>query len=62
MEATAKLRFVRMSPQKGRLVADMIRGRKVSVAEGILKFTTKKSARIIEKVLKSAKANGKSVV
>jgi large subunit ribosomal protein L22 len=57
MEAVARLRFVRMSPQKGRLVADMIRGRKVSEAEGILRFTPKKSARIIEKLLKSAKAN-----
>jgi large subunit ribosomal protein L22 len=57
MEAVARLRFVRMSPQKGRLVADMIRGRKVSDAEGILQFTNKKSARIIEKLLKSAKAN-----
>jgi len=57
MEAVAKARHIRMSPQKARIVADMVRGRKASDALGILYFTPKKPARIIEKILKSALAN-----
>lgn len=57
MEATAKTRFVRISAQKARLVADMIRGRKVDEALNVLDYTPKKAARIIAKTLRSAVAN-----
>jgi large subunit ribosomal protein L22 len=57
METNAKLYGVRLSAQKGRLVADMIRGLSVEKALNVLAFTPKKGARIIKKVLESAIAN-----
>ena len=57
METRAKLYGVRLSAQKGRLVADMIRGLTVERALNLLSFTPKKGARIIKKVLESAIAN-----
>jgi large subunit ribosomal protein L22 len=57
METKAVLKFVRISPQKARLVVDMVRGKKVEEADRILTFTEKKAARIIKKVVKSAVAN-----
>ena len=57
METKARLRGARMSAQKGRLVADMIRGQPVERALNILAFTPKKAAGIIKKVLESAIAN-----
>ena len=57
MEVAARLRFARISPQKGRLVADQIRGLPVGKALEILAFSPKKSAEIIKKVLESAIAN-----
>jgi len=57
MNTTAKLRGVRLSAQKGRLVADLIRGKPVENALNILQFSPKKSATIIRKVLESAIAN-----
>jgi large subunit ribosomal protein L22 len=57
MQTTAKLRGVRLSAQKGRLVADLIRGKSVEQALNILQFTPKKAAVIIRKVLESAIAN-----
>ncbi len=57
MEATAKLKFVRTSPRKTRLVADLIRRKNIGKALNILHFTNKLAARIVEKVLKSAIAN-----
>lgn len=56
-ESVAKLRFARVSPQKVRLVADQVRGMGVEQALDLLKFETKKSARIVHKVLESAIAN-----
>ncbi|MFI0546094.1 MAG: 50S ribosomal protein L22 [Brachymonas sp.] len=57
METKATLRGVRLSVDKGRLVADMIRGKKVDQALNILAFTQKKAAGIVKKVLESAIAN-----
>jgi large subunit ribosomal protein L22 len=57
METKAILRGVRLSEQKGRLVADLIRGKKVDQALNTLAFTPKKAAQIIKKVLESAIAN-----
>src|SRR5437660_10177878 len=57
METRAVLRGVRLSVDKGRLVADLIRGKKVDQALNILEFTQKKAALIIKKVLESAIAN-----
>ena len=57
MQTQAKLYGVRLSVQKGRLVADMIRGQSVEKALNILSFAPQKGARIIKKVLESAIAN-----
>jgi large subunit ribosomal protein L22 len=57
MNVQAKLIGVRLSAQKGRLVADLIRGKKVDQALDILTFNPKKGATIIKKVLESAIAN-----
>jgi large subunit ribosomal protein L22 len=57
MQVSANLLGVRLSAQKGRLVADLIRGKKVDHALNILTFTPKKGATIIKKVLESAIAN-----
>ena len=57
MNVAAKLRYARVSPQKCRLVADMVRGKPVGEALQTLSFTPKKAARIVKKVLESAIAN-----
>lgn len=57
MEVSAILRGTRLSAQKGRLVADQIRGLPVERALNILAFSPKKGAAIIKKVLESAIAN-----
>jgi len=57
IEAHAMAKYVRMSPQKVRLVVDLIRGQKAEDALQILRFTRKRAARDIEKVLRSAIAN-----
>ncbi len=60
MEARAILKFIRVSPRRVRLVIDQIRGKKVEEALDILKFTPKRSAAIVAKVLRSAIANAES--
>lgn len=57
MRASAVLRYVRVSPQKARLVIDQIRGLPVARALEILRFSTKRAARPIMKTLESAIAN-----
>ena len=57
METKASLRSARLSAQKGRLVADLIRGKKVDQALSILTFSPKKGAVLIKTVLESAIAN-----
>ncbi len=57
MEAKAIAKTLRVSPIKVRLVVDMIRNKNANVALNILLNTNKKSARLVEKVLKSAMAN-----
>jgi len=57
MEVTAKLSNAPLSAQKARLVADQIRGLEVEEALNVLKFSTKKAAAIMKKVLESAIAN-----
>lgn len=57
METNAILKGVRLSEQKGRLVADQVRGKPVDQALNILAFSPKKGAAIIKKVLESAIAN-----
>ena len=57
MQVTSKLRYARISPQKCRLVADVVRGQPVGNAIATLKFMPKKGADIVLKVLESAVAN-----
>jgi len=57
MEARATAKYIRMSPQKARLVVDLIRGKNAGEAINILKFTKKRASREIEKVLRSAISN-----
>lgn len=57
IEARALARHVRMSPQKIRLVVDLIRGQRAEAALQILRYTKKRAAKDIEKVLRSAIAN-----
>lgn len=57
MESKAILRFVRVSPQKARLVADLVRGMDVPDAIETLAFTRKKTAPIVKKLIESAVAN-----
>ena len=54
-------RFARISPQKVRLLADMIRGRRAQQALEVLRFSPQRGARMVEKVLRSAMANADEV-
>ncbi|MBI5893579.1 MAG: 50S ribosomal protein L22 [Deltaproteobacteria bacterium] len=60
MESRAVLRYLRVSPQKARLVVDLIRGKKVGDALDVLNFTKKAIAKDISKILKSAAANAEN--
>lgn len=57
MNATATLKSTRLSAQKCRLVCDQIRGKTVAAALDILRFSNKKAAAVVKKVLESAIAN-----
>lgn len=60
METVATHRYARISPQKCRLVADQIRGKPVAQALDILRFSQKKAAHLVRKVLESAIANAEN--
>ncbi|HUP50051.1 MAG TPA: 50S ribosomal protein L22 [Thermoanaerobaculia bacterium] len=57
MEATATLKYLKASPQKVRLIVDLVRGKKVEEALQILRYTKKGAAKDLEKLLRSAVAN-----
>ena len=57
MEARATAKFIRVSPQKARLVVDLIRGKNAGEALNVLRFTKKRVTGQVEKVLLSAIAN-----
>ncbi len=57
MQVAAKLQYARISPQKMRLIADVIRGKSVDQALSTLAFMPKKGARMMKKILESAIAN-----
>jgi large subunit ribosomal protein L22 len=60
MEVRAVAKRVKLSPQKARLVADLVRGKGVGEALNVLGFSTQKSARVMRKVLESAIANAEN--
>jgi large subunit ribosomal protein L22 len=60
MESKAEARYIRISPQKARLVVDLIRGQQAGQAITILRTTNKRIAPTVEKVLKSAIANAQN--
>ncbi|HKM39323.1 MAG TPA: 50S ribosomal protein L22 [bacterium] len=60
MEAKAVARYVRIAPRKVRVVLDLVRGKSVQEAMGILRFIPKRGAGIIEKLLQSAMANAEN--
>lgn len=60
MAITAKLRYLRIAPRKVRLVADLLRGKKVPEAQTLLHFLSKKASSPLFKLLKSAVASAKN--
>lgn len=60
MQVTAKLNYLRIAPRKVRLVADLVRGKRVEEARTILGFTPKRAAPVLLKLLESAVANAKN--
>ena len=60
METRASAHHVRITPQKMRLVVDLIRGKGVEEAIGILEFNARRGAKVIAKTLKSAIANAEA--
>jgi large subunit ribosomal protein L22 len=60
MEATATLKYLKSSPQKVRLIVDLVRGKKVEEALSILRFTKKAAAKDLEKLVRSAVANAEN--
>jgi large subunit ribosomal protein L22 len=60
MEAKALAKHIRISPRKIKPIANLVRGKKVDEAKAILKFTPRKGAKILLKVLESAAANAEN--
>lgn len=60
MKVIAKLNYLHIAPRKVRLVADLIRGKKVTESQRILDFTTKRASLPLKKLLNSAIANAKN--
>ncbi len=60
MEVTAKLGRVRVSPQRARLVVDLIRGKRVLEAQQMMRFVPNKTAAEVEQLLKSVAANAEN--
>lgn len=60
LEAEATLKYARISARKVKIVADLVRGKKVDEALAIIKFTPKASSELLEKLLKSAIANAEN--
>lgn len=60
MEATSKLRYLRMAPRKVRLVADLVRGKQVGEALNTLRFTPKAASQPVKKLIESAVANAEN--
>ena len=59
MESIARTRHVRISPQKLRLVCELIVGKKIDLALSVLEFTAKRSAKVVSKTLLAAVANAR---
>ena len=57
VEAKAVLKYIRVAPRKARMAVDLIRGKNAEEAMTILKFTPRRAARVVQRVLKSAVAN-----
>lgn len=60
MEARALAKYIRISPRKIKPIADLVRGKNVDEAKAILKFTPRKGAKVLLKVLESAVANAEN--
>ena len=60
MQASAVSRYIRISPRKARLVADMVRGKTIQEAMSILALTPKKASPLLRKTILSAKANAQN--
>ncbi len=60
MEAKAIAKYVRMSPRKARLVANLVKGKGIQEAEAILRYTPNKASVVIKKTLLSAVANAEN--
>jgi len=60
MESKAVIRYLRVSPMKARQVADLVRGKDLKEAYGILRYSTKKTSPFLFKLIKSAAANAET--
>lgn len=61
MQTLVRLQRMRIAPRKMRMVADLVRGKRIAVAKDVLRFTKNKGARILSKLLDSAVASAKSL-
>jgi large subunit ribosomal protein L22 len=59
-EAKAVVKYVRIAPSKVRIVVDLVRGKALDEALAILRFTSKRASRVVEKVIRSAAANAEN--